>query len=124
MIRLTWLWTFIVWALGALAVFVFKSKSCGLASTERGGLWVTLPLLLASLWLPLFSGVVQGRQDFSGWAGRRFSWIGKIVVAAILVLALGFGAAGMMAGALLGVGFSALVVIWRRVNCGRTARSI
>jgi O-antigen/teichoic acid export membrane protein len=38
---------------------------------------------------------------------------GRFVAAAFLVLALGFGAAGMMAGALIGVGFSAWIVIWR-----------
>jgi O-antigen/teichoic acid export membrane protein len=115
MIRLAWLWTFVVWALGALAVFVFQKQIVtGWHLPDATGLWVTLPLILASLWLPMFSGVVQGRQDFFwlGWA-TIFGGVGRFVVAAILVLALGFGAAGMMAGALLGVGFSSLVLIWR-----------
>ena len=61
---------------------------------------MTLPLLLVSLWLPMFSGVVQGRQDFFwlGWM-QIFGGAGRFIAAAILVLALGFGAAGMMAGA-------------------------
>jgi O-antigen/teichoic acid export membrane protein len=115
MIRLAWLWTFVVWALGALVVFVFQKQIvAGWHLPDATGLWVTLPLILASLWLPMFSGVVQGRQDFFwlGWA-TIFGGVGRFVVAAILVLALGFGAAGMMAGALLGVGFSSLVLIWR-----------
>jgi len=30
--------------------------------------WVTLPVvILAALWVPMFSGVLQGRQDFSVW---------------------------------------------------------
>jgi O-antigen/teichoic acid export membrane protein len=115
MIRLAWLWTFVVWALGALVVIVFQKQIvAGWHLPDATGLWVTLPLILASLWLPMFSGVVQGRQDFFwlGWA-TIFGGVGRFVVAAILVLALGFGAAGMMAGALLGVGFSSLVLIWR-----------
>ena len=115
MIRLAWLWTFIVWAVGALLIFVFQKQIvAGWHLPSATGLWVTLPLLLASLWLPMFSGVVQGRQDFFwlGWA-TILGGTGRFMAAAFLVLALGFGAAGMMTGALIGVGFSALIVIWR-----------
>jgi O-antigen/teichoic acid export membrane protein len=115
MIRLVWLWTFIVWALGALAVFLFQG-----AIVQRwqlpgaAGLLVTLPLLLISLWVPLFSGVLQGRQDFFwlGWSSI-FGGVGRLGIAALFVLALGFGAAGMMTGALLGIGMTAVVAIWR-----------
>lgn len=115
MIRLAWLWTFILWALGAAAVLLFQKQIvAGWHLPDALGLWVTLPLLLASLWLPMFSGVVQGRQDFFwlGWA-TIFGGAGRFLAAAFLVLALGFGAAGMMAGALLGVGLAAAIVIWR-----------
>ena len=115
MLRLAWLWTFIVWAAGALAVFIFQKQIvAGWHLPDATAIWVTLPLLLASLWLPMFSGVVQGRQDFFwlGWT-TIFGGAGRIIAAAVLVLALGFGAAGMIAGALIGVGFSAWIVIWR-----------
>jgi O-antigen/teichoic acid export membrane protein len=115
MIRLAWLWTFVLWALAAAAIFIFKKQIVvGWHLPDATGLMVTLPLILASLWLPMFSGVVQGRQDFFwlGWA-TIVGGGGRIVAAAFLVLALGFGAAGMMAGALIGVGFSAWIVIWR-----------
>jgi O-antigen/teichoic acid export membrane protein len=115
MLRLAWLWTFVLWALGALLVLVFQKQIVvGWHLPDARGLWVTLPLLLASLWLPMFSGVVQGRQDFFwlGWTSI-FGGAGRIIAAVVLVLALGLGAAGMMAGALLGVGLSALIVIWR-----------
>ena len=115
MIRLVWLWTFIVWALGALVFFLFRG-----AIVQRwqlpgaAGLLVTLPLLLVSLWVPLFGGVLQGRQDFFwlGWASI-FGGVGRLGIAALLVLALGFGAAGMMAGALIGMGMTAVIAIWR-----------
>ena len=115
MIRLVWLWTFIVWALGALVFFLFRG-----AIVQRwqlpgaAGLLVTLPLLLVSLWVPLFSGVLQGRQDFFwlGWASI-LGGAGRLGIAALLVLALGFGAAGMMAGALIGMGMTAVIAIWR-----------
>jgi O-antigen/teichoic acid export membrane protein len=115
MIRMAWLWTFIVWALAAGAIFIFHGQIVQRWQLPgAAGIWVTLPLLLASLWMPMFSGVLQGRQDFFwlGWAAI-FAGVGRFAAAVFLVLALGFGAAGMMAGALFGVGLSAAVAIWR-----------
>jgi hypothetical protein len=115
MIRLAWVWTFIVWALGALAVFVFQGsivKHWQLPGTA--GLLITLPLLLAALWKPMFSGVMQGRQDFFwiGWASL-ISGVTRLGIAVFLVLAVGWGAAGMMTGALVGIGLSVVISIWR-----------
>jgi len=115
MIRLAWLWTFIVWALGALAVFCFQAKIvAGWHLPNAAGLWATVLAVLASLWLPLFIGVLQGRQDFfwMGWA-QIFSGAGRFIVAALLVFGLTAGAAGMMTGAFLGVGLGAGIAIWR-----------
>jgi O-antigen/teichoic acid export membrane protein len=115
MIRLAWLWTFIVWLFGAASVFVFQKKIvAGWHLPDATGLWVTLLLLLFSLWVPLFSGVLQGRQDFFwlGWS-TILGGVGRFAGAVFLVLALSLGSAGMMAGALMGVGLSAAVAIWR-----------
>jgi hypothetical protein len=62
----------------------------------------------------MFNGVLQGRQDFfwMGWSGIM-NGVGRLGFAAIFVVALGFGASGMMAGTLIGVGLSALIAIWR-----------
>lgn len=115
MIRLAWLWTFIVWMLGATGIFLFQGtivKDWQLPNAT--GLLVTLPLLLASLWVPMFSGVLQGRQDFFwlGWSSI-LAGVGRLAFAAFFVLALAWGAAGMMAGALIGVSLGAIIAIWR-----------
>ena len=115
MLRLAWFWTFIVWAVAAITVFTFKNAivhKWQLPNTA--GLLITLPLLLASIWMPMFSGAMQGRQDFFwiGWSSI-LSGLGRLIFAAIFVAAFHFGAAGMMAGALLGIGFGACVGIWR-----------
>jgi len=115
MIRLAWLWTFVVWALGALGIFLFHEKIVERWQLPNAvGLLITLPLLLASLWMPLFSGVLQGRQDFFwlGWS-LMLGGVGRLAAAALFVLALGAGAAGMMAGALIGVGLGVIIAIWR-----------
>ena len=115
MFRLAVLWTFIPWVLGTAIVLVFQKQIvAGWHLPDAVGLWVTLPLLLISLWAPMFVGVLQGRQDFFwlGWSAI-FGGGGRFLAAAFFVLALGFGAAGMMTGALIGVGLTAVVAVWR-----------
>ena len=115
MIRLACFWTFVLWALGALVVFVFQKQIVtGWHLPGAVGLWITLPLLLVSLWSPMLVGLLQGRQDFF-WLGWSviFGGAGRLIAAAFLVLALGFGAAGMIAGALIGVGLGVMITIWR-----------
>ncbi len=115
MIRRAWLGTFIVWLLLAATIFIFQGvivKRWQLPGA--GGLLVTLPLMLFSLWVPMFTGVLQGRQDFfwMGWS-TIFSSAGRLAFAVLLVLVFALGAMGMMGGALIGIGFGAAVAIWR-----------
>ena len=115
MIRLVWLWTFILWAIGAVMVFIFrKNIVAGWHLPNEMGLWVTLLLLLVSAWGPMFIGILQGRQDFfwMGWASI-LGGAGRLLGAVVLVMALSWGAAGMMAGALAGVGLMTAIAIWR-----------
>ena len=115
MIRQAWFWTFSLWVLGALLVLVFQKQIvAGWHLPDATSLWVTLPLLLLSLWLPMFGGVVQGRQDFFwlGWS-TIVGGAGRLAAAAILVLALSLGATGMMGGASIAVAFAVFILIWR-----------
>ncbi|MGH7951849.1 MAG: hypothetical protein ACREFE_08020, partial [Limisphaerales bacterium] len=80
MLQLSWLWTSIVWLIGAAAVFIFQKQIvAGWHLPGASSLWVTMFLLLFSLWMPMFSGVLQGRQDFFwlGWA-TIFGCAGRI----------------------------------------------
>lgn len=115
MIRTALLWTFVVWAVAATVIFFYRNQiaaSWHLPSVTA--LVVTLPVLLASLMMPMFFGAVQGRQDFFwlGWA-QLLSGVARFAFAAIFVLALHAGATGMMTGALIGVGLGAVIGIWR-----------
>ena len=115
MIRLGWLWTLILWAVAALAVLVFQKQIA--ERWQLNGLevlWVTLAVVLMNLWMPLFSGVLQGRQDFFwlGWAAI-VSGFGRLAVAAVIVLAFHGGATGMIFGSLIGLGAWAGIGIWR-----------
>lgn len=115
MLRIAWLWTFIIWAVAAGIMFFYRNdivKSWSLPNAT--GLLVTLPMLLGSIWMPMFFGGLQGRQDFFwlGW-GQLLGGVCRFVFAALFVIILHAGAAGMMTGALVGVGLSALIGIWR-----------
>jgi O-antigen/teichoic acid export membrane protein len=115
MIRWGWRLTFIVWLVVALFVLAFQNRiMAGWGLTSATTLWVTLAALLMNLWMPLFSGVLQGRQDFFwlGWAAI-VSGFGRLAVAALIVLAFHGGATGMIAGAFAGIGAWAGIAIWR-----------
>ncbi|HEU6447553.1 MAG TPA: hypothetical protein VFV23_03855 [Verrucomicrobiae bacterium] len=115
MIRLAWFCTFLVWLVGAATVFIYQKQIvAGWHLPGVSMLWATLFLLLFSLWMPMFSGVMQGRQDFFwyGWA-MIFGCAGRFFGAAILVLAIGLGAMGMLTGAAIGIGATVVIAIWR-----------
>jgi O-antigen/teichoic acid export membrane protein len=115
MIRLGWLWTLILWAVASLIILCFQNQIA--ERWHLNGLevlWVTLAVVLMNLWMPMFSGVLQGRQDFFwlGWAAI-VSGFGRLAVAALIVLAFHGGATGMIAGAFAGIGAWAGIAIWR-----------
>jgi O-antigen/teichoic acid export membrane protein len=68
------------------------------------GLWLTLPIVLLTLWATIFWGVMQGQQNFFwlGWS-MMTNGIGRFVIAAVSVIALQGSAAGIMIGVLFGV---------------------
>lgn len=115
MIRQAWLGTFLIWLVGAAAVALFQGQIVAAWKLNSpAALWVTLPVLLVSLWMPMFTGMMQGKQDFfwMGWSGI-LGGVLRIGVAALLVIVFSTGAAGMMAGALAGLGFGLLIAVWQ-----------
>jgi O-antigen/teichoic acid export membrane protein len=80
--------------------------------TNPAALWATLFIGLASLWLPILKGALQGVQNFPGlgWV-LILDGVGRF--AAILVMVrLGGQAAGAMTGALIGQIISFGVCAW------------
>ena len=115
MIRLAWLWLFLLWLAAASGILVLQHQI--VARWQLGSpapLWITLVTVLIALLAPMFTGVLQGKQDFfwMGWASM-LGGVLRLGGAALLVLALHLGAAGMMAGALLSTTFIAGLCIWR-----------
>ncbi len=115
MIRLVLGGTFILWLIATILVLAFKNQIVTrLEITNPAGIWVTLLVLLLQLWVPTFWGVLQGQQNFL-WLGWSMisSGVGRICIAAFLVLVLSAAAAGMMVGVLLGLVLAAGIAIWQ-----------
>lgn len=76
-------------------------------------LWVTLLTAWVTMGYPVFSGVLQGRQEFL-WLGNSSmaSGLGRLVAVTALVLGFGALATGAMVGVLLGAVIATAVAWW------------
>lgn len=113
-IRWVWFVTFCLWVVGAVVVAAFQSRLLAAWQlNSAAGLWLTMLLVLLSLWSPLFWGALQGRQNFLwlGWS-MMSNGMGRIVVAAFAVIVLHAYATGMMVGVLLGVVVATAMAAW------------
>jgi len=114
LIRAAWLWTFLLWLAAAVVVLLFQGTILAQWKISNpAALWLTLPVLLFTTWLPMFYGVLQGQQNFlwMGWS-MIANGVGRLAIAAFAVLALQYRAPGMMAGMLGGMAIALLIAIW------------
>src|SRR5271167_2251551 len=91
MIRLAWIGTFVLWLIVAGAALIFQQDILTRWQiTNPAGLWLVLPAILFSLWVPMFSGVMQGQQNFF-WLGWQniFNAVGRLGIATVAVVLLG-----------------------------------
>ena len=85
MIRVAFLAVTSVWLAAAVLVFIFQAQ---IVSAWKLGsatpLWITLVTVLIALWGPMFTGMLQGCQDFLfiGWSAI-LGGVGRIGTAAI-----------------------------------------
>lgn len=115
MIRLVCLGTFGVWLVASIVVLIFQGTILQRWQIANPvGLWLTLVVILLSLWLPVFSGVLQGQQNFFwlGWT-MMINALGRFGVAVILVFLVAANAAGIMAGVLAGLVVTIGICIWQ-----------
>ena len=77
-------------------------------------LYLTLGIGVVSVWIPMFMGLLQGRQDFMwmGWT-TVFNGAGRVIFCYLIVLGLSASALGMMWGVLLGLAGTLAIVAWR-----------
>jgi O-antigen/teichoic acid export membrane protein len=114
LIRAAWLGTFIVWLVGVAVVLLLqRTIMVQWDVTNPAAIWLILPVLLFTTWVPMFCGLLQGQQNFLwlGWA-LMSQGVGRLAVGALAVLVLHYYAPGMVLGILGGLTLSLLIALW------------
>jgi O-antigen/teichoic acid export membrane protein len=114
LIRAAWLGTFLVWLVAVVVVLLFQGKiKAQWNISDPAAIWLTLPVLLFTVWLPMFYGVLQGQQNFLwlGWS-MMVQGVGRLAIAAFAVIVLRYYAPGMVLGILGGFTIALVVAIW------------
>jgi O-antigen/teichoic acid export membrane protein len=115
MMRWALIWLGAGWALLAGVSLIFSGRILTLYNlNEPAFLWIFLALVLLTLWTPVATGVLQGRQDFL-WFGTYslLAGAGRFTALAIGVAVFKFGALGGLLGVLTGALVSFLLAAWR-----------
>src|SRR5689334_19170334 len=115
LIRFVCLGLFVIWLVVCITVLLCQNSILKFwEMSDAGPLWATMPILLLTLWAPVFMGVLQGQQNFLwlGWS-MMANGIGRLGGAVVVVLLLRSGALGMMLGVLLGTAVALGIAIWQ-----------
>jgi len=113
--------TFFIWLLMAAAAFLLRDQiQAALKISNPAALWTTVVIGLASLWRPIVSGVLQGRQNFL-WLGNIgiTEGIARFAAVCVIVGLLANYAAGGMVGVLIGFLVVMLIGGWFCRDCLR-----
>jgi O-antigen/teichoic acid export membrane protein len=99
------LWTFCVWLATVVAAIIYRHEwVAALKLSNPMALWLTIALGLFMIWMQIFQGLLQGRQNFLwfGWANIA-NGVGRVLVGGVIVVLLGGQAAGLMLGVFIGM---------------------
>jgi O-antigen/teichoic acid export membrane protein len=113
-IRVAWLVSFLIWLAFAIAAIVAQDTIIQRWKLPNAvALWIALPMVLFSIWVPIFSGVLQGQQKFLwlGWT-NIINAIGRLIIAVLAVKVFNGGAPGMLTGVLVGAAIGTLIALW------------
>jgi O-antigen/teichoic acid export membrane protein len=114
-IRAAWLGTVLLWLVAAAVTLCFqKSIVANWHLSNPIALWLLLVVMLFSLLMPLFAGVMQGAQNFLwlGWA-NIFNGGCRGLAAVLIVFALQGYATGIMTAAFIGLAVATAVGVWQ-----------
>jgi O-antigen/teichoic acid export membrane protein len=97
--------TFCIWLVMAVVAVLDRDQLLSVFKLSTlTSLWLTVGVALMMLWLPIFQGLLQGRQNFLwlGWVAI-LNGAGRLCLGAAIVFLLHGQAAGLMQGVLLGL---------------------
>ena len=106
---------FLIWvAMAAAAIIFWKPAMAGLKIESSVAFAITIVVGLATLWMPLVQGIMQGRQNFL-WLGTMniFNGFGRIAMVCVTVVLLHFAVAGMMTAVLFGMLLVIIIGLWQ-----------
>jgi len=122
-LRAAWLGTVLIWLMASVVTLCFQRQIvANWHLSNPAALWLLLLVILFSLLMPMFNGVMQGQQNFLwlGWA-NIFNGIFRLTTAVLIVLVLTGWAAGIMTGVLLGLAAATAVGVWQTRSLWRGA---
>jgi O-antigen/teichoic acid export membrane protein len=114
-VRKIWMGLTGLWAVAAVIALALQGTILkGFGTTNPAPLWMTFGVVLISLWLPIFMGVLQGQQNFLwlGWS-MLSNGIARIVASVVAVIVFKAGAVGMLGGVLMGLVAGWLISLWQ-----------
>jgi O-antigen/teichoic acid export membrane protein len=114
LIRAAWLGTFLVWLVAVVLVLLFQGTIMAQWNISNpAAIWLTLPVLLFTAWLPMFYGILQGQQNFlwMGWS-MLANGVGRVAIGAFAVIVMHYLAPGMVLGILGGLTVALILAIW------------
>jgi O-antigen/teichoic acid export membrane protein len=114
-IRAAWLGAFLLWLAGSAVTLCFQKQiAANWHLSNPLALWLLLVVMLFSLLMPLFNGVMQGQQNFLwlGW-GNIFNGVFRILAAVLIVFVLHGMATGIMTAVLIGFLAATAVGVWQ-----------
>jgi O-antigen/teichoic acid export membrane protein len=113
--RAVWKTIFFIWLAMVLGVGIFwKQTLAGLKIENSMALAVTVVIGLAAMWMPLVSGILQGRQNFFwlGWTSI-LNGAGRFGLICIIVFLFHGWAAGAMTAVFIGMAAVIMIGIWQ-----------
>jgi O-antigen/teichoic acid export membrane protein len=113
--RAVWRAIFFIWlAMVAVAGVFWRQALAGLKIQNSTALAMTLVIGLATMWMPLVMGMLQGRQNFFwlGWTSI-LNGVGRFGLICIVVLFFHGWAAGAMGAVLLGMMAVVMIGGWQ-----------
>jgi O-antigen/teichoic acid export membrane protein len=116
--RSVMVWTFCIWLATAITGVIRHTEwIAALKLSNPVALWLTIASGLAMLWLQIFQGLLQGRQNFLwlGWV-TIFNGAGRVLIGGLIVVGLHGQAAGLMWGVLIGLVAALVAALWQNVD--------
>lgn len=114
MFRSAWLAVTLLWVVAAGIMLLMQGQLVAKWGCTPMALWVTLLVILLQAYLPMFLGLLQGKQNFMpfGWA-LILHGVGRLAFVGLIVIALRHqNATGIMLGALGGFAVAVAIGIW------------